>query len=104
MYDLFFFFKVYPNDRQLEFYTEQDRRNKKRLLNQQTKYLAETMNEVNQRFPQRFSDANKIPHIFPPLVAASVDTFPVYVNRPKSSIWQKKLYNGKYKGHVIKVQ
>jgi hypothetical protein len=42
--------------------------------------------------------------IFGPGARGSVDSAPIYVQRPKEYRWQSALYNGKYKGHVLKLQ
>jgi len=33
-----------------------------------------------------------------------IDSFPIYVRRPKARAWQRALYQGKYKRHIAKMQ
>lgn len=33
-----------------------------------------------------------------------LDTFPIFCHRPKNPQWQRSLWQGKYKGHITKVQ
>lgn len=66
-------------------------------------YLANRMKAVfNQAFEVREEKQNALSHVFPASVTGCVDTFPIFIKRPKSSR-QKLFYNGKYKGHVLKV-
>ena len=48
--------------------------------------------------------SNKLPH-FPgsASIVGCIDTVPIYVQRPLKKNRQRHLYNGKYKGHVVKV-
>jgi hypothetical protein len=59
-------------------------------------YLANRMNGVAIAWGMRHQHRNHLPHYFHKKVTASLDTFPVYVNRPRDGWLQKKLYNGKY--------
>ena len=73
-------------------------------MRQTEKYLADAMNEVQPVWDNRGGDHNSLPHLFSSDVTGSIDTFPVYVARPKNSWWQKKLYNGKYgNAHFIRL-
>ena len=58
------------------------------------------MDEVPTAWNARQGEHNRLPHLFSSHVTGSVDTFPVYVSRPKNAWWQKKLYNGKYGANV----
>ena len=68
------------------------------------KHLSSTMEELMQSWDDRLLPANRLPHLFDAHVTGSIDTFPVRVARPRNNEWQSNLYNGKYKGHVVKVQ
>ena len=65
-------------------------------LHRTENYLASRVNEVALAWSVRFEDHNALPHYFGRYCTGSVDTFPVYVQRPRDSWLQKKLYNGKY--------
>jgi hypothetical protein len=66
------------------------------------KHLSSTMEELMQSWDDRLLPANRLPHLFDAHVTGSIDTFPVRVARPRNNEWQSNLYNGKYKGHVVK--
>ena len=73
-----------------------DRRRIMRDLHRTEEYLSSRMNEVRYAWEHRHDIHNALPHYFGRYCTGSVDTFPVYVSRPKDYWWQKKLYNGKY--------
>lgn len=67
-------------------------------------HLFNTVNELEDAFLSRNDERSKI-HSEIPVIAAStlsVDTFPIYINRPSND--QSHFYNGKYKSHILKVQ
>jgi len=45
---------------------------------------------------------NRLPHVFPATCTGNIDTFPVYIERPKEEM-QSATYSGKYKSCVLKV-
>jgi hypothetical protein len=59
--------------------------------------------ELQQSWEARNSESNKLPH-FPASIVGSIDSVPIYVLRPRKKNWQRHLYNGKYKAHVVKVR
>lgn len=72
----------------------------KRILN----YLYVVVNELEVAFLNRLSSQNSVNIGISSINQSTliVDTFPIYINRP--SRHQNLFYNGKYKGHVLKVQ
>ena len=60
------------------------------------------IDELQQPWEARNTVSNKLPH-FPASIVGCIDTVPIYVQRPLKKNWQRHLYNGKYKGHVVKV-
>jgi len=76
--------------------SDTDIRNIMRNLRRTEKYLASRMNEVQYAWEHRWAEHNILPHYFGRYCTGSIDTFPVYVQRPKNYWWQSKLYNGKY--------
>jgi hypothetical protein len=99
LFNLLVFYKMYPNNRLL-FLILDTRSQKERVIltrmRQTEAYLASRMDEVDTAWAARNGDHNRLPHMFDEHVTGSLDTFPVYVSRPKDSWWQTKLYNGKY--------
>jgi hypothetical protein len=67
-------------------------------------YLASVVDELTLPIEQRFELSNKIPIVFSRLATGSIDTFPWRVQRRKVYMNQRVLYQGKYKGHVVKFQ
>jgi hypothetical protein len=67
-------------------------------------YLASVVDELAIQVMHRFDFSNRIPVVFSPMVTGSVDTFPWRVQRRKGYDKQHVLYQGKYKGHVVKFQ
>jgi hypothetical protein len=67
-------------------------------------YLASVVDELVIPVAQRFDFSNKIPQLFSRMVTGSIDTFPWRVQRRKGYERQRILYQGKYKGHVVKFQ
>jgi hypothetical protein len=68
------------------------------------KELAEKVNELADAWDDRHNPSNVLPHVFPSSNIGCIDSFPIYVSRPTNSSFQSNLYNGKYGGHVLKVQ
>ena len=64
-------------------------------------HLAGCIDEMQEAWDARF-DRNSLPHVFTDRVTGSIDTFPIYINRPPNAL-QRQYYNGKYGGHVLKV-
>lgn len=64
-------------------------------------YLAKTMTDVREAWDRRWHTLNTLPFYFGAEVRSCLDTFPVRVNRPKDSLLQTLLYNGKYGKHEI---
>jgi len=50
----------------------------------------------------RLDTINRLPHVFPATCTGNIDTFPVYIERPKAEM-QGATYSGKYKSCVLKV-
>jgi len=68
-------------------------------------YLATVIEELQDAWNNRVSPENALPYIFPINVTGSIDTFPIYIRRPKHSGFQSAMYNGgKYRKHIVKVQ
>lgn len=67
-------------------------------------HLASVVDELAIPVSQRFHYSNRIPQLFSPMVTGSIDTFPWRVQRRKGYDQQRVLYQGKYKGHVLKFQ
>ena len=72
----------------------------KRILN----YLFAVVDELGNAYLNRLSSMNIVNIGIDAIDRSSliVDTFPIYINRPSEN--QNLFYNGKYKGHVLKVQ
>ena len=72
----------------------------KRILN----YLFVVVDELDNAYLNRFSSLNSVNIGINAIDNSTliVDTFPIYISRPSSD--QNLFYNGKYKGHVLKVQ
>lgn len=66
-------------------------------------YLAGVVDELREVMMDRFSDENRLPHVFDGSVRLCVDTFPIEIQRPKDARWQAATFHGKYKKHVLKV-
>jgi hypothetical protein len=66
------------------------------------KHLAQSIDEMQVAWDARFNN-NRLPHIFNDMVTGSIDTFPIYIQRPPNAL-QRQYYNGKYGGHVLKVK
>lgn len=64
-------------------------------------YLSGVIDEL--RWESRLDEANRLPYIFGPEVTSCIDTFPIYVQRPRDAVQQRMLYNRKYGSHVVKV-
>jgi hypothetical protein len=97
---LFAYYKLYTVTRSWKSTFGDEGNNPGRLLTRLRIYeqhLAREMDELQSGWDARYDDENKLPHIFPASVTGSIDTFPIVVQRPADSIWQRKLYNGKYK-------
>jgi hypothetical protein len=72
-------------------------------LRETEEYLVSRMKLIfNNSFPVRKESQNNLSHVFPSSVSGCVDTFPIFIRRPRGR-WQSACYNGKYKGHVLKV-
>jgi len=67
-------------------------------------HLSSVIDEIHHAWTNRLQSHNHLPHQFSSNVTGCLDTFPVYVVRPLNSHWQRCMYNGKYGGHVAKVQ
>ena len=67
-------------------------------------HLFYNVNELDEALVSRNDNRNRIPSEVPQVAAAtlSVDTFPIYINRPSRD--QSLYFNGKYKAHILKVQ
>ena len=72
----------------------------KKILN----YLFTKVDELQEGFINRLSPQNTVNIGIEEIDSSKliVDTFPIYINRPSED--QNLFYNGKYKGHVLKVQ
>jgi hypothetical protein len=66
------------------------------------KFLAGVIDEMQTAWDDRFAAENRLPHVFDSLVTGSVDSFPIYIQRPSDGT-QSQYYNGKYKRHIVKV-
>lgn len=103
--ELFWYLRQYPTRRAIRLLhrsrrdtTEVLKRIKRRIA-----FLAATMTDVAEAAARRFEPDNALPHVFPPHVTASVDTFPVRIARPESSALRKISYSGKHKTWALKV-
>ena len=72
-------------------------------------WLAGAINnrEILINWHARFESRNKLPvpdELFGGQVTGCLDTFPIYLCKPKDSVWQKMTYQGKYGANVLKVQ
>lgn len=75
-----------------------------RKLRRTEVFLSSRMTDVDDAWAARFDPALALPHLFGPHVTGCIDTFPIYVSRPKDAAQQRALYAGKYGAHVVKVQ
>ena len=72
-------------------------------------WLARAINnkEVLTAWRQRFAPRNALPipdALFGGQVTGHLDTFPIYLCKPKDAVMQRYTYNGKYGANVLKVQ
>jgi hypothetical protein len=107
LYQLLYFYRHYPTARSFLVAYGCSARAYSRYLHKIYKYeqhLSSVINEIRHAWTNRLDGHNHLPHVFGPDVTGSIDTFPVYVVRPVDTHWQRCLYNGKYGGHVAKVQ
>jgi hypothetical protein len=106
LYQLLLYYKLYPTKRQFQLLFgpagKHYSRFQGRLLSY-AQYLSGTLNELTGPWTDRHSPDNRLPHLFNHRVTGCIDSFPIYVTRPTDADWQYALYNGKYKGHVLKV-
>jgi hypothetical protein len=100
LFRLFSHFKLYPVSLSLKKHIG----TKGIELRKHAAFLARVIDEFTPAWQSRVDECNLIPHYFQDGVVGSIDTFPVYVVRPAHPAIQSCLYNGKYKGHVYKVQ
>ncbi len=103
---MFFFLKTYPTKRNLRLHYPEltsvshvMKRVKERLA-----YLAGVMTDVAEAWDERTDPSNQLPHLFPGCVTYCLDTFPVYIQRPRDSKLQRLVYNGKFKRCCVKVR
>jgi hypothetical protein len=97
LFALFVYFKVYPVWRcKLTSCPQQLRRH--------AAYLASVIDELEYVWNNRHDVSNRQPHYFAPSVAGCLDSFPIRVARPRNNRWQRLMYNGKFKFHVVKIQ
>ena len=104
LYDLFVYFKLYPVTR--AFHTTFKHYCQGWFLSQihhHASYLASVIDELSSPWNARAFIYNRLPQPFDVGIVGCIDTFPIYVSRPANAAWQSHLYNGKYKGHVVKV-
>lgn len=66
-------------------------------------YLASVIDEVGFWWQSRRHESNRLPHVFDDTVVGCVDTMPIIVRRPKTALWRRMTWNGKYKKNVLKV-
>lgn len=108
LYYLFCFFKAYPIKRAIFNYQsarlhERDGRSLA-TLKRRAAYLASRVDEIAPLWRARHELSNRLPLFFANGVSGSIDSFPIRVSRPSNFLWQRSLYNGKYKAHTVKVQ
>ena len=75
----------------------------KQRINKQLEHLAENMIEITDAWNARHRPENVLPHLFGMNVTGCLDTFPIYIFKPKDSAWARALFQGKYGGPVLKV-
>lgn len=66
-------------------------------------YLAETMTDITDSLHLRLDPSNALPHLFPSRVVGCVDSFPIFIRRPKDATLRRLTYCGKFKRHCLKV-
>lgn len=108
LYYLLCFFKAYPIKRAVFNYhtVRMNAREGRSLstLKKRARYLATHVNELQPLWNARHHLSNRLPLHFAYGVSGSIDTFPIRVSRPVNSVWQRSLYNGKFKTHTVKIQ
>ncbi len=88
------------------------RRNGTRLVADIKRWSAWLANRVSDaellaNWHARFDARNRLPVpdvLFGGQVTGALDTFPIYLYKPKNSNWQRLTYSGKYHANVLKVQ
>ena len=75
-----------------------------RLFDRLEHYLASCMTDIQQAFLQRRDPSNHLPHVFSSKVTACVDTFPVFIQKPRRTDQLLRVYQGKFKRPVLKFQ
>jgi hypothetical protein len=104
LYNLFMYFKLYPITRAFHATFHHYRQGWfLSQLHHHASYLASVIDELSSTWNARAFACNRLPQPFDVGVVGCIDTFPIYVSRPRNAAWQSHLYNGKYKGHVVKV-
>lgn len=97
LFNLLSYAKIYPHARQLaQCMGAADSRNMRATLKATAAALAPRMDDVAAASSARFATSNRLPHYFDSAVTGVVDTFPVYIRRPKDNFWQGMLYSGKH--------
>jgi hypothetical protein len=106
LFQLFYFLKTYPTQRHYHLvFGVKTLSNSYCKLFARMQYLASRMLSVlDYCWDRRKQFPNPVVNIFGDDCFGCVDTFPIYVRRPKKRAWRRALYNGKYKSHVVKVQ
>ena len=103
----FVFLKSYPTARSWPTVVNGQYRHKFRKIMIQLEHLFTVMDEFTRLVDERNLDSNKMPEILSNVfdvdnVRLCVDTFPVYLRRPKKN--QRWWYQAKYHAHVAKIQ
>lgn len=74
-----------------------------RLVSRLSKALAGLKEQLWQN-RNEYPVPSDVARIFGRNVKGIVDTFPIYLHRPRSRAWNRALYQGKYKSTVMKVR
>jgi hypothetical protein len=74
------------------------RRTMEWTIKQNINHLYLHVNELTSAWQNRWCQANTIPTTFHDRVTGSLDTFPIYINRP--SVGQRLYYNGNYRSNL----
>lgn len=108
LFHILYFIKTYPTLRHMKCLLQQQRHTKvDAYLYRRIKYLASQMKDI---IPHEWNTRHTttrnhdIDLFFGRSCLGAIDSFPIRICRPKSSVWRRGTYNGKYKTFVTKVQ
>jgi hypothetical protein len=97
------YLRKYPTLREWKvLYGETNHSNIRKMLGRRIAALYRRLMPVlRESWSRRHEQVNPCSDYFDGDILGSIDTFPIYVNRPVNSFWQTCFYQGKYKVSVL---